>query len=264
MDTRQPHHKHYVNRVLSAIILTFAIVPQASAQLAGTPAASNQAQSSFEVASITPIDPSHQDKLQSLSSFGTPYFTAENFSLADLIKLAYDIDEQYLISHNKEIDSIRFDVKAKTAGDVPLTYDLLRPLLQKLLADRLHLIAHFEDKEVSGYALTVTPKGPTLKSAEKDSPKRYTFADSIQLQDVSMAFFTRILSRIVQRPVEDQTSIPGSYDFIVKYAPEGSTDSQFPDIFTSLKEQLGLQLTSKKVTVKVLVIDHVDNQPTEN
>jgi uncharacterized protein (TIGR03435 family) len=37
-----------------------------------------------------------------------------------------------------------------------------------------------------------------------------------------------------------------------------------PSIFTAVQEQLGLKLEPAKVMVQVLVIDHVDSEPTEN
>jgi uncharacterized protein (TIGR03435 family) len=251
-------------RALAATLLTFALASQAQAQEPTVTPATNQPPASFEVASISPIDPSHAPP-QSLSPYGTPYFTAENFSLEDLIKLAYDVDEQYLSSSDKEIYSLRFGIHAKTVDDLPLTYERLRPLLQKLLADRFQLAAHFEDKEISGYALTVIAKGSALKSAdEKGGAAGYILQDAIQLPGQTMDIFARVLAGVVHRPVENQTSLPGHYNISLKYAAENSIDSPYPDIFTSLKEQLGLQLISRKVTAKMLVVDHVTHQPTEN
>ena len=81
-----------------------------------------------------------------------------------------------------------------------------------------------------------------------------------------METFGRILARVVGRPVKDETQAPGNYDIDLKYAPYAreNSDSPLPSIFTSLKEQLGLQLKSSKVAVAVLVVDHVNEMPTEN
>ena len=37
-----------------------------------------------------------------------------------------------------------------------------------------------------------------------------------------------------------------------------------PDLFTALEKQLGLKLEKSKTQLDVIVIDHMDKQPTEN
>jgi uncharacterized protein (TIGR03435 family) len=71
----------------------------------------------------------------------------------------------------------------------------------------------------------------------------------------------------VGRPVIDRTGLKGSYDFKLKWTPEGRggelpADAP-PGLFTAIQEQLGLKLEAAKGPVKVLVIDHVE-RPTEN
>jgi uncharacterized protein (TIGR03435 family) len=79
------------------------------------------------------------------------------------------------------------------------------------------------------------------------------------------------------RPVVDQTGLAGRWDFVLKWTPD---DSQFaamgakvpppsdaadapPPLFTAIREQLGLKLSSEKTPVDVIVIDHVDH-PSAN
>ena len=86
-----------------------------------------------------------------------------------------------------------------------------------------------------------------------------------------------MLAKPVKAPVIDKTGIKGVYDFDLKYGPHGlaSEDSVFasipesvyanlPDIFTVVQEKLGLKLEPEKVTIDMLVIDHVEKVPTEN
>jgi uncharacterized protein (TIGR03435 family) len=45
--------------------------------------------------------------------------------------------------------------------------------------------------------------------------------------------------------------------------PAPSDDTEVPDLFTAIQEQLGLRLESTKGSVEVMVIDHME-RPTEN
>ena len=65
-------------------------------------------------------------------------------------------------------------------------------------------------------------------------------------------------------PVIDKTGITGDYDIKLSYATARFTDSNLPDIFTAVQEQLGLKLVPQKVPVDFLVIDHVNKIPTKN
>ncbi len=80
-------------------------------------------------------------------------------------------------------------------------------------------------------------------------------------------------------PVEDATGIEGSCDFTLSFtpswmlgnpAPQGgvSTEASVPNGGISLAEavskQLGLKLEIRKRILPVLVIDHIEEKPTEN
>ena len=81
-------------------------------------------------------------------------------------------------------------------------------------------------------------------------------------------------------PVVDATGIDGRYDMTINFTPPrvfqniaapaviGDTAASEPDgaisIFEALEKQLGLKLESRKVSGRVLVIDHVNELPTDN
>jgi uncharacterized protein (TIGR03435 family) len=80
------------------------------------------------------------------------------------------------------------------------------------------------------------------------------------------------------RPIVDETGLMGRFDFTLNWSPEPGTfpgapeaasqtatasDSQEPTFLEALKDQLGLNLKPGKVSLKVLVIDHVE-RPSEN
>ncbi len=77
--------------------------------------------------------------------------------------------------------------------------------------------------------------------------------------------------------VTDATGLTTRYDFILTFQggrpgstpdsepeplPEGATP--LPDIFSALQSQLGLKLETKKVTAKLMVVDHIEKTPSHN
>lgn len=235
---------------------------QAADAQAGTGSATTTLPS-FEVASIRAVLPG-QGGYTSISPYGEARFTATNVSLSLLISLAYEVDTRYLEGKPDWMDSTSFDVEAKSEGDLRLTYDELRPRLQQLLEQRFHLAVHRETKEFSGYALVVAKSGPKVKAAQNVTAQVYILTDGIRGAGIPIKTLAGMVSSRVHRPVTDQTQLAGMYDITLHYAPEASTDSDLTSIFTALQEQLGLKLTPAKVPVEMLVIEHVDKQPTEN
>jgi uncharacterized protein (TIGR03435 family) len=75
----------------------------------------------------------------------------------------------------------------------------------------------------------------------------------------------------VDRPVVDRTSLDGTFDMSIEWAPTlngpapaGFTpDPDGPTFFEAIQDQLGLKLESQTGPVDVLVIDHV-GRPSEN
>jgi uncharacterized protein (TIGR03435 family) len=65
------------------------------------------------------------------------------------------------------------------------------------------------------------------------------------------------------RPVNDETSLRGQYDFKLDWAPDLDASATGPSIFTALTDQLGLRLESKKGQVQVYVIEKIE-RPGEN
>ena len=81
---------------------------------------------------------------------------------------------------------------------------------------------------------------------------------------------------VLDRPVVDETGIPGKFDISVTFTPD---DSQFhghpppvkkaddveaaPSLFEAIQQKLGLKLEARKAPVPVIVIDHVE-KPSAN
>jgi uncharacterized protein (TIGR03435 family) len=74
------------------------------------------------------------------------------------------------------------------------------------------------------------------------------------------------------RPIIDQTGLSGTFDFVLEWGPDSVPDSPNSTIHDdgqsilqeALEDQLGLKLERKKTPLTVLLIDHLDEQPTVN
>ncbi len=114
------------------------------------------------------------------------------------------------------------------------------------------------------------PPGPGMRSLMLNGSVRMT------AQAQGMANLAEILSLQLDRDVEDLTGLKGLYDFHLSYtpesvlanlpvAPDGSRpDTLGTDIFTSLGEQLGLKLESRKGRVNMVFVDGLEKVPAAN
>jgi len=235
------------------------------AQSAATSAA---AQPEFEAVSIHMVDSkSAGDPLRSsMSSFPTNLFTMKSTPLTFLIQFAYKVESQdYISSIPGWMESQEYDVTAKVPGERQLTLEQMRPMLQNLLEQRFHLVFHRETKMVPGFDLIVAKSGPKLQPSEGDrKPSVRLLSNRMDVKHMDTEHIAGVLSHRAGQPVVDKTGLIGIYDFTLSYAPANDPNSDLPDFFTALQEQLGLKLEPAKVPVDYLVIDHVDRVPTEN
>jgi uncharacterized protein (TIGR03435 family) len=145
---------------------------------------------------------------------------------------------------------------------------------QSLLQSRFGLKAHIETRELPIYAFVPAKDGARLIEAAADDKPQLSYepdahgavltAKAADLQEFSQAPFLRGVDRIVV----DQTGLRGRYNFVLKWSSrmgQSAADGldEYPDIFTAVREQLGLRLVPTKGPVEVLVIDHIQ-RPTEN
>jgi uncharacterized protein (TIGR03435 family) len=135
------------------------------------------------------------------------------------------------------------------------------------------------------YILNVAKGGPKMRftSADDCVPYDSTKPDpaaapnvcgsNLMLKDgwhathTSMRGVTGILSRVMQRPVVDQTGIRGTFDVRLQWSddltPQDNPADALPSIYAALRETLGLELKSGRGPAEVLVIDHIE-RPTGN
>jgi uncharacterized protein (TIGR03435 family) len=232
----------------------------------------------FDVAAIHPHDPAPHERSHIISENGR--FTTINVDLKSIIQWAYDLPESRIVGGPSWLGSARWDIEAKAenALDTQKTYDSdaarqqKRRMVQSLLADRFHLAAHYETRELPIYELVVAKGGPMFLDTKAEGSKFDRWNGRIELQggDDTVAVLAEQLAEVLGRVVVDKTGIQGRYKIALKWTPDdrapssgSSADDSGPSIFTALEEQLGLKLESGKGSVQVLAIDRA-GMPTAN
>jgi uncharacterized protein (TIGR03435 family) len=207
----------------------------------------------FEVASIKPASPDPRG--YTLVWRGGPgtndpgLFMGENNSLADLVRAAYSAN-YYHFSAPDWMASTRFNFTARVPEGA--TKEQFRIMLQNLLSDRFHLVAHHESREASIYDLMVGKSGPKFKQAveppvAKDDktgpappPSRPAFdkegypnlgpgrpgmafgakGGRMYWPEATMEFLAEQISLQVGRQVVDATGLKGKYEIALYWAPD--------------------------------------------
>jgi uncharacterized protein (TIGR03435 family) len=233
----------------------------------------------FEVASIKPVDPNMNRVQVGIQPGGR--FIASGITTTFLIQQAFNVRDFQIIGGPSWIRSDRYEVNAKPDGAVN-GQEGLRPLFQKLLADRFKLEYTRETKEMPIYHLVVNKGG--LKIKENPDPNGAN-AGQIRIgrgqivgNGMGMEILARQLSQQLGRLVVDKTGLTGAYDFTLNFTPEGAAGMRGPDgggdaptapvegaapsLFTAVQE-LGLKLESAKGQVEVIAVTRVE-KPSEN
>jgi uncharacterized protein (TIGR03435 family) len=225
------------------------------------PRAHGQSSEEFEVASIKP---NRGVSITSGENIAHGTVTVTNDSLRDLIKVAYGLKDFQIAGGPQWLDADRYDIIAKAATREDISDRELRSLLQSLLADRFKLRTHSEKREETAYSLVIGRKGPMLTEHAGGKESSSTTANgSLRATKATTATLASTLSRILSRPVTDNTGLKGEYDYRLQWAPTEQPDSPLPSIFSALQEQLGLKLNSTRTLVEILVIDGA-RKPSEN
>ncbi|HTC89041.1 MAG TPA: TIGR03435 family protein [Bryobacteraceae bacterium] len=233
----------------------------------------------FEVATIKPSKPGVPGRMYRVNG---RRFTTLNTSVSDLITYAYGVHPRQIAGGPPWMESQKYDVEAQPDGEGQPSEKQWKTMFEKLLAERFQLTIHHEQKELPVYAIVVGKTGHKLtKSAGDPNGLPGLFFRGLGVlpgRNATMADFAGVMqTAVLDRPVVDQTGLPGRYDFLLTWTPD---ETQFgglgvkvppptdkadapPDLFTAIQQELGLKLESTKASVDVLVVDKVE-KPTEN
>jgi len=95
-------------------------------------------------------------------------FTAQNYSLPNLITMAYGIPHYRLSAEGLSFGIPLFDIETRMPVDT--TKEQFGVMLQNLLKERFGLKVHWETRQLPMYDLVVAKNGPKLQEAEPDPP----------------------------------------------------------------------------------------------
>ena len=255
-------------------------------------AAAQEPARTFEVVSIKRSVPDAQTG----SSIGIQpggRFVMVNGRIAGLIGTAYPTDVSEYIGAPEWINVDRYDV---TAAAPPGTSRAdIEPMMRALLAERFNFKGHYETREQPVYELVLArpsePLLPTLRKVDVDCEARRAAgvrgeklpelprlsngqtpcsmsmngSDFLKITSggMTMASFGRSIQSLAGRVIVDKTGLEGRYEFTLSFTQNPGPNSEHVDVFTALREQVGLELRAARGPVRMLVIDHID-RPTEN
>ena len=202
-----------------------------------------------------------------------------------LVKFAYNVSDYQLYGVPQWFDTERYNVIAKAPAGTKVPNpekpwfvpddDSVRSRTQNLLAERFHLGAHHETRELPVFALVQEKAGAKLQPwKEGDLPgpsMRFEYTKLTCRKHSMQRFATVILSEHLRAAVIDKTGLTGEYNFVMTFQPDpppsrdgtASDAAAGPTFVEALRDQLGLKLERQKGPVNILVIDHVE-RPTEN
>lgn len=230
-------------------------------------------------------------------------FVVNGAPLRLLLGRAFDIARNdQLAGVPNWVDSVRVSITAKVgdypSGESPTGMDpeFLAPLLRSLLKDRFGLVWHSEERNTTAYSLVAVK--PKLKKADPESriycknappaPNRGPADMVLNCQNATMALFAERLQNVptINAVVDDATGLEGGWDFNFAFnplpqlmlngpgrgggdaGPGGPAAASDPSggytVFESLEKELGLKLEAKKKMAPVIVIDKLNQKPTEN
>jgi len=254
---------------------------------------------SYEVATIKPLDPDGASGMVKLPPGGSLSPLSIRRYIMDAYGAIYAAQviggpdwlskDAYLI-HGKVPDDLEAAFQKMTYQD---RTERNRIMQQALLADRFHLVAHFETRVLPVYELVPAKGG--LKIAEVPAPPERKPGDPpmpmgpgnplapgssrtvssinglrvLNARAIQMQLLARIISADAgDRPIVNHTGFTGYFDIAdLTWAPLGDASAEnapdAPSLTVALEKTLGIKLVPAKAPIEVLVIDHID-KPSEN
>jgi len=286
MTPRRARHLDRGRKLQLAGLATAAVTGPIAIGLLHAPAGRAQSPTAaplgFEVASVKRLHAPARLTLSPTRSGGRITWTAER---QFFVRYAYHL-QPWRVSGLEPDDSM-YQIDATT--DPSATEDQVRLMFQTLLADRFKLAVHRETRELNGYGLVAGRNGPKIHPVSageqpaampewfKGKPglavdlegKAIVTVEYGQLALTGRRITMAQLAEALQQPlgafVLDQTGLAGRYYVAMQFARQDDPgNTEVPSLAAAVQEQLGLKLEKQKGPVEMLVVDHMETEPSGN
>jgi uncharacterized protein (TIGR03435 family) len=216
--------------------------------------------------------------------------------------MAYGYDPDKVLGGPSWLEANRYDVIARVPAET--TSDTQKLMLQSLLADRFRLVVKQENKPLPTYALVVGKKllikesegsgdtgcHPQSTGARgEQGTMQIMFANTngqplslvlgpggviqYNCRNMTMDAFADGLrgmfgTNLGPNKVINDTGLKGAWNFDVKWSmgligpPGGNSDRV--SVFEAMEKQLGLKLEKREIPTPVIVVEKVNEKPTDN
>jgi uncharacterized protein (TIGR03435 family) len=223
----------------------------------------------FEVATIKPSDPTETG--QGFQVRGGRHVHVRNESVMTMLTFAYGVHQKQIVGGPEWIKD-HYDIDGVPDVEGVPSLHQQQEMLQSLLVERFKLKFHREKRELAIYAIIPAKGGPKLTKTASDPDnlpdQTGNGNDNQQMMrftNNSMDDFALGMQYFMDKPVVNQTALPGRFDFTLQWSTgvAPATGSDVPGMFTAIQEQLGLKLEATKGQVEVLVVDGLE-RPSQN
>lgn len=255
----------------------------------------------FEAASVKPANPD-SPPFQGFLYVGTQIHAGGTLRtlIARALQITPNVASDLVIGLPRSADTRYWDILGKMPSSGEGAFNTMRgrrtppplsaglEMLRGVLLDQFRMKTHAETREVTVYVLTVASGKPKFTKADdseragcRQDPNAHLPFTNISLtlacKNTGMADLADTLERMagayIDHPVVDETGLEGGFDFSIGWTAKallqptaqpdgGQGDPNGITVFEAVERELGLRLVRQKRTIPVIVVDHVDEEPT--
>lgn len=237
----------------------------------------------FEVATLKPANP--KSDVGSSTNFGGSggQLRMLNTPLKQLVEMGLSV-EDYALKSPSWLDTSRFDLEARLPAGKPVDEGMIDEMVRSLLIERFGLKWHADVQTVPGFELVVGKKVLAKPATQMERVKGVHGSSSgpafISGINMSTSELAVALGKVLGRPVIDGTHLSDGFDIRLRWLPDNEAavtqerqyakqygidvDNLPSSVFTAVEEQLGLKLQSAKIPSRVITVDNINRQPTQN
>ncbi|HEY4361629.1 MAG TPA: TIGR03435 family protein [Bryobacteraceae bacterium] len=205
-------------------------------------------------------------------------FLSTGLGLANLLSWTFDLQAgaraEFLQRVPSSMRQTIYDIQAKAASPI-VSESQCRLLAQALFADRFKLAYHWDTKDAELFDLVLARGGPKMQKALPTDPGSdinividgmlaYTWApiadpaERARTKGMTMPELAQRLPTAAPAPVADKTGLEGRYKIDLRYSTSLAAETQEDPPLDAALAQLGLRLEKHRGSVKVPVLDHIE------